>query len=198
MHNFTDRATGSGGETTSLGAENSQFSRTFYTNQLTPINWLYGRGARMKPRNAIKGLKKPFSNLSDSQFIENDRLDPILSFSINWESDRLEKEWIRAQIHYNTNFGAKKRAKSRFWNLLEYIYCMNTHKLCSLHGWRSTSFGSNYLQNQGIHSILRIHKSDPTEMRKWRNCRSFGTRMRSELHFITSVCCGRECDLKGC
>ena len=66
-----------------------------------------------------------FSNLSDSQFNEYDRLDPILSFSINWESDRLEKEWIRAQIHYNTNFGAKKRAKSRFWNLLEYIPCMN-------------------------------------------------------------------------
>ena len=32
------------------------------------------------------------------------------------------------------------------------IYCMNTHKLCSLHGRRSTSFGANYSQNQGIHS----------------------------------------------
>ena len=98
MHNFTDRATGSGGETTSLGAENSQFSRTFYTNQLTQIHWLYDRDARMKPRNAIKGLKKPFSNLSDSQFIENDRLDPILSFSINWESDRLEKGFYKPFI----------------------------------------------------------------------------------------------------
>ena len=175
MHNFTDRATGSGGETTSLGAENSQFSRTFYTNQLTQIHWLYDRDARMKPRNAIKGLKKPFSNLSDSQFIENDRLDPILSFSINWESDRLEKEWIRAQIHYNTNFGAKKRAKSRYW-----IYIWTKHKVCSLRRTRRTSFGANYFQNQGIHSILRIHKSDPTETRKSRNWRSFGARMRSE------------------
>ena len=134
-----------------------------------------------------------FSNLSDSQFIENDRLDPILSFSINWESDRLEKEWIRAQIHYNTNFGAKKRAKSRYW-----IYIWTKHKVCSLRRTRRTSFGANYFQNQGIHSILRIHKSDPTETRKSRNWRSFGARMRSELDFITSVCCGGECDLKGC
>ena len=96
---------------------------------LTQINWhemTMRQRCKNEARNAIKGLKKPFSNLSDSQFIEYDRLDPILSFSINWESDRLEKEWIRAQIHYNTNFGAKKRAKSRFWNLiLEYIPCMN-------------------------------------------------------------------------
>ena len=28
----------------------------------------------------------------------------------------------------------------------------------SLHGRRSTSFGANYFQNQGIHSILRIRK----------------------------------------
>ena len=34
----TDRATGSGGEITSFEAENSQYSRTFYTNQMTPIN----------------------------------------------------------------------------------------------------------------------------------------------------------------
>ena len=67
-----------------------------------------------------------FDNLSDSQFIENDSIGSNLSYSINWESDRLEKEWIRAQIHHNTNFGAKKRAKSRFWTLiLEYIPCMN-------------------------------------------------------------------------
>ena len=120
-------------------------------------------------------------------------LDPILSFSTNWESDRLEKEWIRAQIHYNTNFGAKKRAKSRYW-----IYIWTKHKVCSLRRTRRTSFGANYFQNQGIHSILRIHKSDPTETRKSRNWRSFGARMRSELDFITSVCCGGECDLKGC
>ena len=30
--------------------------------------------------------------------------------------------------------------------------------MCSLHGRRSTSFGANYFQNQGIHSILRIRK----------------------------------------
>ena len=35
----------------------------------------------------------------------------------------LEKERIRAQIHYHTNFGAKKRAKSRYWI---YIYEPNT------------------------------------------------------------------------
>ena len=99
---------------------------TNFWHKSIDAKWPCDRDARMKPRNAIKGLKKPFSNLSDSQFIEYDRLDPILSFSINWESDRLEKEWIRAQIHHNTNFGAKKRAKSRFWNLiLEYIPCMN-------------------------------------------------------------------------
>ena len=56
----------------------------------------------------------------------------------------------------------------------------------------------NYFQNQGIHSILRIHKSDPTETRKSRNWRTFGARMRSELDSITSVCCGGECDLTGC
>ena len=33
-----DRATGSGGEIRSFEAENSQYSRTCYTNQLTPIN----------------------------------------------------------------------------------------------------------------------------------------------------------------
>ena len=59
-------------------------------------------------------------------------------------------------------------------------------------------FWRELLSNQGIHSILRIHKSDPTETRKSRNWRSFGARMRSELDFITSVCCGGECDLKGC
>ena len=128
------------------------------------------------------------SNLSYSQFIENDSIGSNLSFSINWESDRLEKEWIRAQIHYNTNFGAK----SRYW-----IYIWTKYKVCSLRRTRRTSFGANYFQNQGIHSILRIHKSDPTETRKSRNWRSFGARMRSELDFITSVCCGGKCDLKG-
>ena len=42
-----------------------------------------------------------FFNLLDSQFIENDsiesdiRFNTILLFSINWESDRLEKEWFK-------------------------------------------------------------------------------------------------------
>ena len=192
MHKFTaDRATGSGEEIRSFEAENSQHSRTFYTNQLTPINWLYDKDARMKPRNAIKGLKKPFSNLSDSQFIENDRLDPILSFSINWESDRLEKEWIRAQIHYNTNFGAKKRAKSRFCSSIyePHTNCVRFKQARVLA--RITS---------KIRNSFNITDSQkrPTEMRKWRNWRSFGARMRSELDFITSLCCGGECDLKGC
>ena len=106
-------------------AKNGQYSRIFHEMTMR-------QRCKNEARNAIKGLKKPFSNLSDSQFIEKDRLDPILSFSINWESDRLEKEWIRAQIHHNTNFGAKKRAKSRFWrNLLEYMHCMNHTKCVS-------------------------------------------------------------------
>ena len=176
---------------TNFEAKNGQYSRIF-----TQINW-HELTMRQRCKNEAKKCDKrfenPFSNLSDSQFIENDRLDPILSFSINWESDRLEKEWIRAQIHFHTNFGAKKRAKSRYW-----IYIWTKHKVCSLRRTRRTSFGANYCQNQGIHSILRIHKSDPTETRKSRNWRSFGARMRSELDFITSLCCGGECDLKGC
>ena len=178
-------------------AKNGQYSRILDTNQLTRND--HATDMQEWSKKAIKGLKKPFSNLSDSQFIEKDRLDPILSFSINWESDRLEKEWIRAHIHYNTNFGAKKRAKSRFWYLLKSMYPVwITLKIYSLHGRRSSSFGANYFQNQGIHSIYYGFESDLTEMRKWRNWRSFGARMRSESDFVTSVCCGGECDLKGC
>ena len=46
-------------------------------------------------------------------------LDPILSFSINWESDRLEKELIRPQIYYNNNLGMKKRANHDIESLYE-------------------------------------------------------------------------------
>jgi len=114
----------------------------------------------MKPRNAIKGLKKLFSNLSDSQFIEYDRLDPILSFSINWESDRLEKEWIRAQIHHNTNFGAKKRAKSRFWTLmLEYIPCMNHTQNGFITWQQKQEFWRELLpKSRNSFNLLRIRK----------------------------------------
>ena len=114
----------------------------------------------MKPRNAIKGLKKPFSNLSDSQFIEYDRLDPILSFSINWESDRLEKEWIRAQIHHNTNFGAKKRAKSRFWTLmLKYIPCMYHTQNIFITWQQKQEFWRELLpKSRNSFNLLRIRK----------------------------------------
>ena len=81
--------------------------RSLFSNSLhksTDSNWQWHRSARMKRVNEITVYKNLFPTY---QFIENDRLDPILSFSINWESDRLEKERIRAQIHYNLNFDAK-------------------------------------------------------------------------------------------
>ena len=81
IHKFTDCATQSGGEMTSFGAKNGQCSRIFtQTNE-------HELTTRQRCKNEVKKCDKrfikTFSNLSDSQFIENDRLDPILSFSIN-------------------------------------------------------------------------------------------------------------------
>ena len=80
-----------------FGSNSRQNSCFFYHVINTFCVWLiqYINSRTFQKRGfAICARIHSFSNLSDSQFIENDRLDPILSFSTNGESNRLEKECI--------------------------------------------------------------------------------------------------------
>ena len=82
-------------------------------------------------------------------------------------------------VHYNTNFSAKKRAKSRFCLSIyephtNCVHFKQARVLARITSKIRNSFNITDSQNR------------PTEMRKWRNWRSFGARMRSELDFITS------------
>ena len=57
-------------------------------------------------------------------------------------------------VHYNTNFGAKKNGQNhvvarKYMKYTQTVFILNKHEF-----WREL------LPKSGIHSILRIHKSD--------------------------------------
>ena len=74
---------------------------------------------------------------------------------IGWKKNEFEHKFTMTPILAPKN-GQNHVFEIYIWSSIYTV--RTTHKMCSLLGRRSTSFGANYFQNQGIHSILRIQK----------------------------------------